>query len=139
MAGGVEDQPGGIFGLCRLLGEHGEAVEYDLLIAGYRLDWLGSDRLDWRDLLVFVKHSPRTSALARTLLGEAAGWGVEAHLLATAVDALAAGNWQRSGKKGAPRPKPVPRPRANTPLLVKGTPRSLDELDARLGYSPRTP
>lgn len=34
-------------------------------------------------------------------------WSLEAHLLAVVADQLAVGNWQRQGKKGAPRPKPI--------------------------------
>lgn len=39
-------------------------------------------------------------------------WGPAEHLMATVIDSLAVGNWQRSGDKNAPRPKPVPRPGA---------------------------
>lgn len=42
--------------------------------------------------------------------GEAALWGVTDYLLAAAVDALNAANWQRAGDKKAHRPKPLPRP-----------------------------
>lgn len=37
-------------------------------------------------------------------------WTITDYLLAAVVDALQAANWQRSGKKNAPKPKPVPRP-----------------------------
>jgi hypothetical protein len=60
--------------------------------------------------MVFVQHSPRESALYRDMHPEYAEWGVVEHLLATTVDALHAANWQRAGKKNAPRPKPVKRP-----------------------------
>jgi hypothetical protein len=75
-----------------------------------RLDWLGTRRLSWRDLLVIVKQAPRESSLARAMHGEDALWGLTDHLVAAAVDELAVANWQRQGKKGAPRPKPLPRP-----------------------------
>lgn len=39
-----------------------------------------------------------------------ARWGVAEQLLAMVADSLAQGNWQRAGKKSAPRPKPIPRP-----------------------------
>ena len=42
---------------------------------------------------------------------EAELWGVSEYLLAQAVDLLAGANWQRAGKKSAPRPKPIPRPK----------------------------
>lgn len=38
------------------------------------------------------------------------GWGPAEYLLALIADELAIANWQRQGKKGAPRPKPLPRP-----------------------------
>lgn len=62
---------------------------------------------------MIVRHSPATSALARELTPELAAWAsgqVLADLTANVVDLLAAGNWQRQGKKSAPRPKRVKRP-----------------------------
>lgn len=52
---------------------------------------------------------PSTSALSRSIHGDQALWSTSDHLLAAAVDALSAGNWQRGGGKGK-RPQPVPRP-----------------------------
>lgn len=115
MAGGLQGDAGGIEGLLRLLDEHGEAVEYDLITLGLRLDDLGTERLTWRDLWVIVHHLPRTSALSRAIGGSDAEWGLTDHLLAVAVDAIEVGNWQRasSGRKSPlPKPKPVPRPGA---------------------------
>lgn len=114
MEGGLRDHDGGIFGLCQLLDEHGEAIAFDLITLGLRLDWLGTEALSWWDLLVVVKHLGRTSALAASLVGEAAQWGATEHLLAATLDALNAANWQRAGKKTAPRPKPIPRPGAKS-------------------------
>jgi hypothetical protein len=48
------------------------------------------------------------SALAKELHG--ARWSTEAQLMAFALDALHLGNWQRAGKRTAPKPKPIPRP-----------------------------
>lgn len=131
MAGGVEHQPGGILGLCRLLTEHGEAVEYDLLALGYRLDWLGTRRLSWRDLWVIVRMAPRSSALARSIHGARAVWTQETYLLADIFDVLAAANWQRAGK--GPKPKPFPRPRREDDKTVTrygSGALPIDELDA---------
>ena len=113
MAGGVLYFRGGIAGLCWLLNRHAEAIEFDLLALGLRLDDLGTDRLTWRDLYVVVHRSGPASALVRELQPELAAWAsgaIVADLLAHVVDLLAAGNWQRQGKKAAPKPKPVPRP-----------------------------
>lgn len=37
-------------------------------------------------------------------------WSVEAQLMAEATDALNMANWQRGGRRSAPKPKPIPRP-----------------------------
>lgn len=110
MVGRVGSDTGGIQGLVELLDEHGEAVEYDLIALGLRLRDLGTERLTWRDLFVIVRQSPRTTALNRERLGEAADWSLTEHLLAGVFDLLAGANWQRSGDKHAPRPKPIARP-----------------------------
>ncbi|CAM5699428.1 hypothetical protein [Streptomyces aurantiogriseus] len=65
---------------------------------------------------MLIKHLPRDSALNRDLYGEAAEWSVTDHLLAAAVDHLAAANWMfacvnsaEDGDQPEP-PVPVPRP-----------------------------
>jgi hypothetical protein len=69
----------------------------------------------------------------RAQLGDAAGWGLVEHLLAAAVDALNGANWQRAGRRGAPRPKPVQRPGVAgvDRQEFKGESVSLDEMKAR--------
>ncbi|MGW2043791.1 hypothetical protein ACWCPF_01230 [Streptomyces sp. NPDC001858] len=64
---------------------------------------------------MLVKQLPRDSALNRELHGEAADWSVTDHLLAAAVDHLAAANWMfacvNSEEGEQPEaPTPVPRP-----------------------------
>lgn len=71
---------------------------------------LGTDRLTWRRLDVLIAYLPRDSATVREVHGEKVAWGPTEHLLASAVDLLAAGVWQRGGDKKAKRPQPVPRP-----------------------------
>lgn len=109
MAGRVEGDSGGIFGLLDLLEEHWEALDYDLLTLGLDIRRIGHPDLDWRRLRAVVTFLPSTSAFARSVNGPAAAWTVGDYLLAQAVDALHAANWQRAGGKGQ-RPKPVPRP-----------------------------
>lgn len=110
MAEGRWDRSGGILGLCSFIDEHAEAVESDLLEHGYRL----SDLLvtySWRDLLVMVRHwqdEPGT-ALSASVHGHRL-WADSDHLLATILDAIQLGNWQRAGKKHARKPKLTPRP-----------------------------
>ncbi|MFF3845275.1 hypothetical protein [Streptomyces sp. NPDC002328] len=83
------------------------------------LDW-HRDRLSARRLAVLIEHLPRDSALNRDLHGEAAEWSVTDHLLAAAVDHLAAANWMfacvntaEDGDQPEP-PAPVPRPGGET-------------------------
>ncbi|WP_399078706.1 hypothetical protein [Streptomyces zaehneri] len=64
---------------------------------------------------MLIKQLPRDSALNRELHGEAAEWSVTDHLLAAAVDHLAAANWMfacvNSEEGDQPdAPAPVPRP-----------------------------
>lgn len=109
MGDSLRGEPGGIAGLCVLIDEHVEALERELLGLGLRLRWLcdGTGRLDWGDLRAVVMHSPPGSPLRRDV-GD--GWTVTDHLVALVADTLAVANWQRQGKRNAPRPKPLPRP-----------------------------
>ncbi|MDO5676505.1 MAG: hypothetical protein Q4G35_03240 [Propionibacteriaceae bacterium] len=50
---------------------------------------------------------PPTSALRRELGRD---WSATDYLLALIFDALAVANWQRQGKKSAPKPPLLPRP-----------------------------
>lgn len=109
MAEGRRYQPGGIFSLVELIDRHYEAIEADLLDRGWRLAQVGS-AFSWRDLLVMVRRFSALpdTATARAVHGE--HWSVTDQLLAATVDLLGAGNWQRAGKKSAPKPKPLQRP-----------------------------
>lgn len=109
MAGSVEHQRGGILSLCRLIERYGEAIEFDLLNSGWTLDELG-ERLSWRDLLVLIQRWQQVAdtALAEAIHGKV--WKVTDQLLAEVIDVLNVANWQRAGKKSAPRPKRFPRP-----------------------------
>jgi hypothetical protein len=134
MARRITDDAGGILGLLDLVDEHGEALSYDLIGLGLRLEWLGSERLTWRDLLVIVRHLPQDSALSRSMNGSISSWTVTDYLLADIFDALNIANWQRAnaGKKSpSPKPKPYPRPGAkdNTRRIGRD-PLPIPELDA---------
>ena len=120
---------------------------------GLRLRWLcdGTDRLNWRDLLVIIRESSRSSALMRHLKPAESQWDTNSYLLASAVDALHGANWQRSGGNGK-RPDPVPRPNdgparpsiepepADSNVFGAGSFEpvavSQEEIDAWLGVSP---
>ncbi|MFR9795510.1 hypothetical protein ACL02U_06315 [Streptomyces sp. MS06] len=66
--------------------------------------------------MVLLKRLPRDSEVNRELYGEANDWSVTDHLLAAAVDHLAAANWMfacvNTGEDDEPPepPEPVPRP-----------------------------
>jgi hypothetical protein len=76
------------------------------------LEWLGTRRLSWRDLLVIVKQAPRTSAIRRAQLGDEAEWGLAEQLSAANHDLLAWLKWAQTedGAKGLNHPEPLPRP-----------------------------
>lgn len=88
------------------------AVERDLIGLGLRLRWLcdGTDRLNWRDLLVVIETADEDSVQGRLALGASAHWGITEHLLANVFDALNIANWQRGGGGMSKKPKPMPRP-----------------------------
>jgi len=116
VAEGLRDHGGGIRGLSDELERHGEAIEHDLVMAGWTLDDV-PERLNWRAFAAFVRHRAvdTTSALHRHLAGDDYHWGLREQLLAAVVDELRVANWQRAAsgaKKGKqpPRPKPIPRP-----------------------------
>ncbi|MEX1078879.1 MAG: hypothetical protein WED09_07210 [Homoserinimonas sp.] len=111
MAGRICCDFGGIASLDEFLtGEHGEAIEYDLLAHGFRLRDLGTESLTWRDLAVLVRRWERVPATAFSESVHGTSWSIGEQLLAMVVDALHMGNWQRMGKKSAPKPKRIPRP-----------------------------
>ena len=113
MGEGVGHPAGGIFGLLEVLDEYGEAIEHDLVCAGWTLEDV-PDRLNWRALKAFVFHrsTSRDTALYRMLVGDDHVWGLSEQLQAATVDALAVANWQRAsgGKKKPKKPTPIPRP-----------------------------
>ena len=138
MEGSVRDRRGGIRGLARLLGEHGEAIEYDLIRLGLRLSWLGTRRLTWRDLYVIVRQSPQDSAIHRATAGADHIWDLHGHLLAGIFDVLSVANWQRAGDENAKRPERLPRPgvvkQVEGETLARGKAVSIEEMNARLGW-----
>lgn len=137
MAGSVRGGRGGIVGLLDVLDRHGEAIEHDLVCAGWTLDDVPG-RLNWRALNRFVRQSAKQpgSAFARELAGDDAGWGMTEMLLASILDGVAAGNWQRGGGKG-PRPKPVPRPGVGPKTVRLGGGMTL--VDAERLFAARNP
>lgn len=122
MAEGCGGEYGGIRGLVDVLDdpEKRECVEADLIRAGMRLRWFHDpDNLDhsWRDLLVFIRHSPAGSAYYAAESGEESLWGVQEHLMANLVDLTNILVWfkTKDGQKGRNRPKPIPRPGVEEP------------------------
>ena len=101
---------------------------------GLRLRDLGTDRLTWHELAVIVKHLPRSSALVRVIEGDDHPWGLAEQLLAAAVDALSAANWQRGEGKRKDKPKPIPRPGVGGDKTYGKEALPLDEMADWLGW-----
>ena len=135
---GVEAEPGGIKSLAEFVTEHREAVQYDLLTrTGYDLDDVGRG-LSWTALDSFIKNTPPDGAIMRELRPELSQWSTTAKtnaLLADIYDLLAAVNAnlcaKGSGKK-AKRPKPYPRPGAQSNVRKIGKALPVDELKRRI-------
>lgn len=136
MVGSVRYLAGGILGLCRLLTEHGEAIEYELIKLGLRRDWLGTEHLSWRDLLVIVHQSPVGSTLDRATRGEPAAFGPTDHLLAAVINILQGMSWQLGNDAKAPKPKPFVLPgQEDDSTMHKGAGRTIEEVNAILGWN----
>lgn len=137
MAEGQRRDAGGIRSLRELIAEHKEAIEFDLIAHGLRLDWLGTERLSWRDLLVIIRQAPPGSALDRAQRPDDAGWGLSEQLLAMVVDNT---NWLVWAKtddaaKNRNRPKPIPRPGVKPDGVTIGSGAiPIDEMAAFLGW-----
>lgn len=113
MAGGLQGRRGGITGLqLDVLSNPARraALQYDLLKRGLSLDYAGTEAFSWYDVLVMVRYLQNEfdSAFATELHGPR--WSIEAQLLAELVDTTRMANWQRAGKRSAPKPKRIPRP-----------------------------
>lgn len=129
MAEGCWRDCGGIFGLCDLVDEFPEAVEYDVLRHGHRLRDLGSDRLTWRDLrIILSQQKPSESALWMEQNPDHM-WGLPEFLLADVADTLHALFWAKTkdGAKNRNRPKPIERP-GRRPERMGKKPLPLDEM-----------
>lgn len=118
MAGGVRGRGGGIASLLGVLRDHGEAVEYDLLRCGLRLDLLGSEHFTWHDFGVVVRQAQPDSALYKALTGNEWQRTSELEFLRMMEHSLRVLAWQNGGGKGEwPEPIALPwdPPRADRP------------------------
>lgn len=92
------------------------------------------ETFNWGDLGVIIAQSPRTSAFYRAQVGpEEELWSLENQLLATLVDYMAVGNWQRGGGKKKDYPKPIQRPGVEAPKKFGKTVMTVDEVNDWLG------
>jgi len=135
LAAGLRGDAPGIFGLLNLIDRHQEAVEYDLITHGLRLDYLGTDDLTWRDLKVIIGQQPTGSAVSRAIDGNDYVWDLKAQLLARIADDLAVNNWLTSGGKKSrnPYPKPIERP-GTRPERYGKDPIAIDDMADWLGW-----
>ncbi|CQD07287.1 hypothetical protein BN970_01373 [Mycolicibacterium conceptionense] len=110
-------QIGELIRLGLIIRDHSESLEADLINAGLRLRHCPSDDFNWRDLMIFIRFLPVTSALFSEMFPDQAGWTREALLMADQVDALRILAWQKTkdGLKGRNAPDPIPRPGVTPP------------------------
>lgn len=74
-------------------------------------DWFDGTLTPRRLLALLNGLPPLGTALARATGDDVLGWTLTDHLLADAVDALRAANWQRgAGASESNRPEPIVRP-----------------------------
>lgn len=100
---------------------------------GLRLDWLGSESLSWRDLLVIIRQAPPGSALDRHARPEQ--WSNHIELLAQLVDTTRWLQWSKTedGSKNQNHPRPTPRPDDPARPESKGIP--MHEAAKALGWA----
>lgn len=112
MAEGFGCDAGGIWSLCDLIDEVGEAVEYDLIRHGLRLRDLGSPGFSWRDLKVIVSQMKPGESSTWLAKNPDHAWGLSEFLQAEVADTLHMLFWAKTkdGSKGRNRPKPIERP-----------------------------
>lgn len=89
---------------------------------------------------MIVRQSPLSSALNRSIRGEAAGYETAEYLLIGILNQLRNISWQTGHGKGEKPPEPIYPPGVENPNESKtvGDVMSIDEMDARLApYLPR--
>lgn len=112
-----------IASLVRLAGDHGMALEADLIAAGLRLRHCPSTDFNWRDLWVFVAHlGPESNIFAKTRPDEA-GWTRQAMMMADLIDVANWLAWSKSkaAQDGSPPPDRIPRPGVKPREVRKGS------------------
>lgn len=126
---------GGRIGLCGLLNEHAEAVEYDLLVLGYDLQRDLGGRLTWRRLRVILTHLPQSSAFKRQVNPDSV-WDLTPELLASLIDTVNVSNYYLGHLAGGKpkKPKPIQRPSTAVPAKAGGPGVSIEHMDQILGW-----
>lgn len=118
--------------------DHESVVRRELVLAGLRLDTVGTESFSWADFIAFMEAAPMGSALHGIRLEnpEDAGWSMDSLLLATIADALHIMIWQNGEGRRRDRPDPIERPGCRPERTIHGKGSSMDpfELDALLGF-----
>lgn len=128
---------GGRLGLCKVLKDHAEAIEFDLLGIGFDLQRDLGGRLTWRRLRVILTYLPPSSAFKREANPDAV-WEATPQLLATLIDNVAVSNYYLARVTGAKPAKPtqIPRPGVGGDSKTSGgSGVPLEAMDQLLGWS----
>ena len=133
MAERLGSAAGGILGLLELVTEHREAVEFELLTAGFGIADIGTMNLSWVEFRTLARRwqARPHNAVAEAIAGHTL-WTVGEQLLAMVLDAVNLQSYviQRvNGNRSARRPKPLPRPWDEKPVSYDKGALPLDQID----------
>lgn len=128
MAGRFGDHDGGILSILIEFDSFEDALRFDLLRLGIRLEEVGMGRVSWVDIRAVIRSSPRDSAYVRAKVGADVEWTLDRELLAGLVDVVVSLRWMLSGGKGQ-RPKPIKRPSTRGEQQTFGVSEGFDSVE----------
>ena len=112
----MDGQPKRLAAVQWLIDHHRDALEYELILLGLRLRWLGGPLLSWHDVWLIAANAPTGSRLA-SLLDQRNAWTPTDWWLRSIEYSLRWLVWSKTkdGQKNRGKPKPTPAPGDITP------------------------